>query len=1116
MASHRGPPLSRLSISGPPQHLNFQQPMGGFDPRNQPMYSPALPTATQQGYYPQYQMNGGPMQTPMQSMFNVQAPSAPSRPAYAGHRGQASMAQLAAAGIHPPNGMNGMPMSPITPMGQGFHPSQMQQGMSFGGGGPAFVPRNRRTPSMNIGGPPKAVLGGPNRKVSPLPPPVEVAPAPAPKGKKMTVKFPQETIAGDDAEKPSRAPWARTPLPISDVPEQLVSHPPEVASAECFPSDAERYDLPNSLEVFLPGKGAWEAIKKMDMEEKLQRLGVEPGSGTNLSHILGPHGRAASISSPADSALLYYKLNKLQQSQNTSPAHSLSASPYPPFGNNSPSPSQFAQMQSRHGQSLSMAQPPTQHSPVPITPSFNPFGPGSTIGDSPDPASRQLEEIHAPQGRIPVTAASLSLPPGSQSRPDSRPNFALGFGLEVPEEAEEDEEYTVAAQDADEEVNGDGDDGYEQEGYDEHDEQEDDDRDTDVEDNKDDTTTAGHSRLHSRHVSNALSLASVGGNSLPMDIPEDPDQDAIGEWTGSEDLHFDGGSGDEGSIGEWSNPSDEERARQDRAQRRILRRTRHEEGPRRLPNFPVPPENTMVGGRVPEDDIISNPSEEGHIQDANHIGFLGVTFERSSSAGSGLHDRPLPPLPHSRSASGQLSVSAYDPALAHSRAPSQTVPPSSGHVTRPSLTGSNGPSLNPFAKPFVFGAAKSQSGSWAPGAPAATSSPPPPAPKALVFGHARTPSFGKPLNAAAMEFKPGGFTFQPPPAAPKLAFPPPSPRPLPQPPVFESPARAMQGREKRQRRSSVGSIEVDDEEGRSNMSSFRFPSGDSPNSVRRSAPTTPQTRRQSSLNAAAQPFTFSGFSTIVPQDGGLAQTSVETPGGGIAKSSTPKSESAEIRNLPIPPSTRQKRAPIPLDFKHPTHSNTVPAGLFKAVVNGDERTRRTVRSRLGSRDFDSRRPSLDDLTVPSISRKISRPKLSTEPMLPRELSGDLNDFNDFFSSPARRSSLPDANQRATSPDSPLSDISFTGNLTKRFENQHLEQQMENMFEEKMAKQRKEFARQFTGTEAKLDALIALYQRSLEKQQAYGPQDSQLDARGEIDFEEIRNVIREGQLETSQI
>lgn len=253
MASHRGPPLSRLSISGPPQHLNFQQPMGGFDPRNQPMYSPALPTAIHQGYHPQYQMNGGPMQTPMQSMFNIQPPNAPSRPAYAGHRGgQASMAQLAAAGIHPPNGM---PMSPITPMGQGFHPSQMQQGMSFGGGGPAFVPRNRRTPSMSLGGPPKAVLGGPNRKVSPLPPPVEAAPTPVAKGKKMTVKFPQETIVSEDgSEKPSRALWARTPIRISDVSEQVPSHPPEVDSAECFPSDAERYDLPNSLEVFLPGK----------------------------------------------------------------------------------------------------------------------------------------------------------------------------------------------------------------------------------------------------------------------------------------------------------------------------------------------------------------------------------------------------------------------------------------------------------------------------------------------------------------------------------------------------------------------------------------------------------------------------------------------------------------------------------------------------------------------------------------------------------------------------------------------------------------------------------------------------------------------------------------------
>lgn len=194
-----------------------------------------------------------------------------------------------------------------------------------------------------------------------------------------------------------------------------------------------------------------------------------------------------------------------------------------------------------------MAQPPTQHRSPIFTPSFNPFGPNSTIGDSPDPASRLLEEIHAPQGRVPVAAASLSMPP-TLSRPDSRPNFALGFGLQVPQEAEEEEEeYLIVAPEADQEIN--GDDGYEQEGYDDPEEQEEDeqeeeeDHDTDLEEERDGMTTAGNSRLHSRHVSNALSLASVGGNSLAREFAEDLDQDAIGEWTGSEDLHFD--SGDE-------------------------------------------------------------------------------------------------------------------------------------------------------------------------------------------------------------------------------------------------------------------------------------------------------------------------------------------------------------------------------------------------------------------------------------------------------------------------------------------------------------------------------------------------------------------------------------------
>lgn len=199
-------------------------------------------------------MNGGPLQTPMQPMFNPQPPGAPSRPSYASHRGgQASIAQLAAAGIHPPNVM------PITPMGQGFNHAQMQQGMSFSG--PSFVPRNRRTPSMSLGGPPKAVLGGPNRKVSPLPPAAaEPAPAPATKVKKTVVKFPQESITEDDGDQVNgdqsikRPSWARIPLPLAQVPDHPTLAPPELITADAYPSDADRYGLPGTIDVFLPGK----------------------------------------------------------------------------------------------------------------------------------------------------------------------------------------------------------------------------------------------------------------------------------------------------------------------------------------------------------------------------------------------------------------------------------------------------------------------------------------------------------------------------------------------------------------------------------------------------------------------------------------------------------------------------------------------------------------------------------------------------------------------------------------------------------------------------------------------------------------------------------------------
>lgn len=238
--------LPRLNI---PQPLNMQQPMGfGV---GQPMYSPALPTAIQQSYHPQFSMNN-PMQTPMQTYFNPQPPPAPGRPTH--HAGAASIAHLAAAGIHPPNGF------PMTPVGGHFsRPSMMlgPGGQPFVGQplGPPFPNRNRR--QLSIGGPPKAVLGGPARKLSPLP---TVLAVPAPdavvtkKAKKIIVNLPKETPLGDNGQPGDRPSWARTPLerPARQLPLRIESV--ESMTAEAYPPDDWRHQVPKTLDVFLPGK----------------------------------------------------------------------------------------------------------------------------------------------------------------------------------------------------------------------------------------------------------------------------------------------------------------------------------------------------------------------------------------------------------------------------------------------------------------------------------------------------------------------------------------------------------------------------------------------------------------------------------------------------------------------------------------------------------------------------------------------------------------------------------------------------------------------------------------------------------------------------------------------
>ena len=101
--------------------------------------------------------------------------------------------------------------------------------------------------------------------------------------------------------------------------------------------------------------------------------------------------------------------------------------------------------------------------------------------------------------------------------------------------------------------------------------------------------------------------------------------------------------------------------------------------------------------------------------------------------------------------------------------------------------------------------------------------------------------------------------------------------------------------------------------------------------------------------------------------------------------------------LPIPLSMKARRVPIPLNFKHPVSTNTVLAGLFKALANGgrgssngniasaatesEECTHRIVCSRLISHEIFEHVscPSLCDFYIPAISQNASRGRLFMDP-----------------------------------------------------------------------------------------------------------------------------------------
>ncbi|KAJ3512730.1 hypothetical protein NLJ89_g3354 [Agrocybe chaxingu] len=1092
--SKRRDHLPRLSIA---PNLNMQQPMGG-----PALFSPALPTSLQQSFHPSFPPNN-PLQTPMQTFFNPPImPAAPGRPTP-----PAAIGQLSTCGSwHPPSQLCDPCCYTFPPA---IHDASSRKPASST---VTSLSKQEQTPAQHWRSSESSA-----------------AQAPPQKTKKVIVNLPKETVPGEDGEPSTRPSWARSPLDNQYVYEDTPVAPVETTTAEVYPPDNWRLELPSSIDVYLPGKVAWEAIKQKAIEEKLEKLGVERGSGSNVPHIHAPHARAASISSPADPALLLFKLNKLHQAQEGSSAgNSLTVSPQPPFVapfGLSPSPNRGPHLTNRHGHTMSLAQPPSyQSSLFSISPTpFGTFGPNGALSSVDSEMSETPgDAIYAPQGRVPLAApnfipAPLSAVGGNKNQID----FARGFGLDIPLESEEESEVEAAQpieeEPIEEENENDGDVTQDMELEEKYD--------GEIVEIDDGTTTASHSRLHSRHVSRlsaALSLRTVGGNfqnqlrdtaeddgQLPPEEQDESEEqevqeqqrqevDSVEEWTGSEDVYLGAETSDDESIGEWSNPSDEERARQERVERRMRRRASQQQidQPRRIPNFPRPPDNTDIFHSRREDDIISNPSEENLIM-GHRAELLGVATEEYYPGTSTFG--PAPHLPHSRVTSGQYS--AHDPAMAHSRHGSENYHVGGFHQS--ALSAGRRESLNPFAKP-------------------------PPMPVPNVATHTRLPSLGKPLNVAAPEFKPGSFNFILP-GAPQMPLAQvPSAPAFPQPQATEVVESAestpfkVQGREKRQRRDSDNSVV---EEGDS-MSSFRFPMKSSTQSIRRRRSGSLSGDMRHKLNPSAQPFTFAGFSAVannmpwVPKESGSVDMPRPDVDENVNDSGTAKADdsNAHIEEISLPSATKPKRAPIPLDFKHPVSNNTVPAGLFKALVNsGDDRTRRGVRSRLSSREIFEHvhRPSMDDMDVALIShaRQGSRNRLVTDPG--ERPASSLDD--DVFTSirhNRRRSSLPDAlHDKESSP----SEMSVPPqDLTTRMELHRIESIISDLLDEKLAPLQAELSTRERNveptvgstTESMMADIISLFRAQLQESATRSLEDSQMDARGELDFQLLKDVVEE--------
>ncbi|KAF8330435.1 uncharacterized protein EI90DRAFT_3124518 [Cantharellus anzutake] len=1205
MAQTRPPPHRQLSRLHIPPPLDISTP--GV-PDNNPLYTSQPPTSAFHPVMSPQLFNGPGFQNGVIAPPNLALP-----PHLAHHRPRPSYVP---ANIPlPPTPSAAVP--PNFPVPAPNIPNAGLQGIAPGR---PFHPR--RSASISIGGPPKAVLGGPRKPDPPLKSENESAVVTTntaasssqandlakPKLKKRIVKLPVETlpnIDGSESTTPSRPPWARYPIPIAPRQEDPALLPlEEITTAEEYPESLPRGAPLPPIGLLLPVKGAWEAFRNRIIEEKLAKLGVERGSQGVNPFIPGhTHARATSISSPADPALLLFKLNKLQQSQ----TQSILASPQSSDISLASAPGGA----SRHAYSKSMVPAPPsldrdlgvpahlKRSPLPSSSlhSVSETEDEAEDDDGDDEGEDEVSEddedrrdipILAPQPKTPMQASMFQ--PEPPPRPDLKPDFTIGFGLDslsedesipaafgVPSQSQT--QYALPPMDALDltefgrtlsgEASPAATDG------------------NDNDSNYDESLTEGafitpsHSRHASRVAVNHLHRETRSGSSLPHFITSQSDshlvprldeegsdekenippsqegsvwgddrdqgvstedwtnpslrlQRSVEEWR-NPDNHENQLVTDTESTGEWSNPSDEERHRNERAERHLRKealRAHHAN------QYGQPPSASIedafgVSHQRPRDisvDIISNPSDEGvHDQSAYFSAMEPVSFISASKSDDG-NIRPSRPLPLPPKSEG------------HSFAPTPAV--LDGHSRAGSAATAGPERLNPLAKPFIFGVQPS-SGSDEPQADFSA--------QPQHVSHVRQGSTSR-LNAAAIEFKPSlaTFNFNPPPGVPSLSFAASIElqRPLPMPP---SSPRAVQGREKRRRRGSgsgFGSGDAAQGEPRTQFlphwEEDALGAKFDTTTVTLSEPTQSMSRRGSILNPAAKPFIFGRMSATLPTarrgddtvaHGAYAAHGHTTPSSAPAtipasfKRSTDDLKEVTPRPLTDAPTTpigspdRSRRAPLP-DFGHPVSTNTVPASVFKAlaVTDGDQPTRSMVRSRISSRErlFDGHRPqaSLDDINLPSIARRVQAVAASRRNEATR-LGSPL--FDVFTESPKGRS--PHVGLESSADSNPRSGrlLSFHSSNhdeldVPSFDVEALTDRLGQVIDDKFLAFRRELTSRQSPIAPSEEVRKVLLEfipvlesqvRSLLSEHRANAADDTADARGEIDYDMISSLIKQG-------